>query len=160
MVIQQRGPLSVTLLLIFDPQSVNSFEVRHNDKCALNNHLRIKTTMERCEVLSHRDRRAACDAATCSVRWWSGPAPPLWLCHPLCGFLLPFAGAGRSRPSTSALTVMVMPSRPPTALLVPPTLSFSQFPATPLGSWVLSEKLSFTEPHRCQPIAAWEEDGM
>lgn len=42
--------------------------------------------------------------------------------------------------------------RPHAALLVPPTLSFSQFPATPLGSWVLSEKLFFTQPHRCQPI--------
>lgn len=39
-------------------------------------------------------------------------------------------------------------SNPPntTALLVAPTLSFSQFPAAPLGSWVLSEKLFLTEP--------------
>lgn len=78
-------------------------------------------------------------------------------CDHLRGFL-PFAVAGRS-PSTSTLTALVMPSlEPPTALLVPPTLSFSQFSATPLGSWVLSEKLFFTEPHRCQPMEAWEED--
>lgn len=37
-------------------------------------------------------------------------------------------------------------SNPPGTLLVPPTLSFSQFPAAPLGSWVLSEKLFLTEP--------------
>lgn len=39
-------------------------------------------------------------------------------------------------------------SNPPntTALLVPPTLSFSQFPAAPLGSWDLSKKLFLTEP--------------
>lgn len=49
-------------------------------------------------------------------------------------------------------------SNPPTALLVPQTLSFSQFPATPLGPWVLSERLFFTEPHRCQPMVAWEAD--
>lgn len=75
----------------------------------------------------------------------------------LCGFL-PFAVFGRS---SSKLTTFVMPSLTLlTDLLVPPTLSFSQFAATPLCSWVLSEKLFFTEPHRCQPMEAWEEDVM
>lgn len=66
--------------------------------------------------------------------------------------LLSFAVDGRSRSSTSALAAVMMPPLPPPALLAPPTLSFFQFPATPLGSRVLSERLLFTQPHRCQPI--------
>ena len=99
-----------------------------------------------------------CSTSSSSLVPHSCPSAPLQPCDHLCGFL-PFAVAGRSRPCTSALPAMVMPSlQPPTALLVPPTLSFSQFPATPLGSWVLSEKLFFTEPHRCQPMAACEHN--
>lgn len=99
-----------------------------------------------------------------SLPWIIIPPVPLLLSSHVIisvdGFL-PFAVNGRSRSSTSVLAAVMMPSlkkkkkkekRPHAALLVPPTLSFSQFPATPLGSWVLSEKLFFTQPHRCQPI--------
>lgn len=48
------------------------------------------------------------------------------------------------QPLTHSRSDAISGTRPP--LLVPPTLSFSQFPAAPLGSWVLSEKLFLTEP--------------